>query len=174
MEQIENPDNHKRGPKTKIAKVVYFANGVRAMDMRTSGMSWGEIALALGNGISENTALKMARDAREKLEQETAGELRLVHHERYEFMYKSLVPQITKGTARSIEVAAKVLENDAKLMGINADVETQQGNFQPILIQITPHPNDPEAKRLATERKSAKNAIIDSQPKLLPAPDSSV
>lgn len=162
------PGQHKTGAKTKIANVLYFANGVRANDMRTSGMPWGEIAeiLQLTDG---NAALKCARDARLKLEQETAEELRLVHHERYEFMYKSLTKKISEGRERAIEVAAKVLENDAKLMGINADAEKEQGNFQPILIQIRADPNDERA----VKRVAAKE-IIDNPTHLLPPPDSSV
>ena len=168
------PGQHRKGPKTKIARVLYFANGVRAMEMRTSGMSWGLIAETLGlqGDNAPNTALKMARDAREKLEQETAEELRLVHHSRYEYMYEKLGHAISRGNVRGIEVATKVLESDAKLMGINADAEKEQGNFQPILIQIRANPAD----EAAVKRIAAKNLIIEqSEPsKLLPPPDSSV
>lgn len=165
------PGQHKRGPKTKIARVLYFANGVRANDMRVSGMSWGEIAEIL-RLTDANAALKCAKDARQKLEQETAEELRLVHHDRYEYMFKSLTKKISEGRERAIEVAAKVLENDAKLMGINADAEKEQGNFQPILIQIRANPSD----KRAVERIAAKDLVIEqSEPsKLLPPPDSSV
>lgn len=173
MEEIEqaheelNKKKHKQGPKAKIAKILYLANGVRAMDMRNAGMSWPEIAEVLGidGPNAENTVLKMARTVRERIEEETAQELRAIHHARYEFMYRSLLPKIANGRERAIEVGAKVLENDAKLMGINADAESQTGSFQPILIQIKPHPNDPEAIKLAK--------TVDSQPKLLPAPDQS-
>jgi len=159
----------KRGPKvTKIAKVLYFANGVRALDMRLNGMPWGEIAEIL-QLPDANTALKCARAAKEKLDQETAEELRAVHHDRYEFMFKSLMPKISQGRERAIEVAAKVLESDAKLMGINADAEKEQGNFQPILISIRANPADAAAvKRIAAKE------IIDNPARILPSPDSSV
>lgn len=165
------PGQHRTGPKTKVAKVRYFADGVRAMDMRVSGMSWGEIAEALNiqGADPPSTALKMARDARAKIEQETAEEQRLVQHDRYELMYKSLVPKIVQGRERAIEVAAGVLRDDAKLMGINADAE-KQGNFQPIFIQIQADPNDAEARKLA-----AKDLVIEQRPrKLLSPPDKSV
>jgi hypothetical protein len=162
-------DGRKRGRKDKTSSLLYFAQGIRALEMRRAGgFSWEEIALEL-NFDNGNLALKCARAAAKKEEQETAEELREVHHKRYEFMYKSLISKIASGRERAIEVAAQVLEKDAKLMGINADAEQQQGNFQPILIQIRPQPDDPEAIKLA------KNAIIEhSKPKLLPAPDKSV
>jgi hypothetical protein len=178
MEQIAEPTPPKRGRKSKVNSLVYFAQGIRALDMRRlEAISWGEIAARLGleGENAENTALIMARSAKKKLAEESAEELREAHHARYEFMYKSLIPKIAGGRERAIEVAAKVLENDAKLMGINSDAETQQGNFQPIVIQIQPAANDPEAQRLAREQKkfSAKDAIID-QPKLLPPSDQGV
>jgi hypothetical protein len=162
-------DGRKRGRKDRTSSLLYFAQGIRALEMRRAGgFSWNEIAEAL-QFENPNLALKCARAAQKKEAEETAEELRATHHERYEFMYKSLIPKIATGRERAIEVAAQVLEKDAKLMGINADAEQSQGNFQPILIQIRPHPDDPEAIKLA------KNAIIEhSKPKLLPAPDKSV
>lgn len=176
MEQISEPTPPKRGRKSKVNSLVYFAQGIRALDMRRiDALSWGEIAARLGleGENAENTALIMARSAKKKLAEETAEELREAHHARYEFMYKSLLPKIAGGRERAIEVAAKVLENDAKLMGINSDAETQQGSFQPILIQIQPSPNDPEAKRLAAEHKQlpARKEIIDAEARILPPPD---
>lgn len=172
MTAKRKPGQHKRGPKTKVARVRYFADGIRAMDMRRdTNMSWEAIAEALNIKSSNpgSTALKMARDARAKIEQETAEEQRQVQHDRYEFMYSSLVPKIAAGRERAIEVAAAVLEKDAKLMGINTD-EKQQGNFQPILIQIQADPNDAEARKLA-----ASELVIEQRPrKLLPPSTESV
>ena len=165
--------NHQGGgPRTKIAKLAYFANGVRAIDMRAQGMSWPEIAEILGFELP-NSALKCARDARSKLEEESKEELRFIHHQRYEKMYKALVPKIDAGRERAIEVAAKVLENDAKLMGINEDEKGQTGEFQPILIQIRPAPDDPEAVRLARAKPVEGRVVGDNKPNLLPPPDTS-
>src|SRR6185503_12179515 len=96
MEQPLDYDQHKTGKKKGKMKLIYFANGVRALDMRAAGMQWGEIAEALGKD-NPNTVLKMARAARERIEKETAEELRAIHHQRYEDMYRNLGSQIAKG-----------------------------------------------------------------------------
>jgi hypothetical protein len=93
-----------------------------ALDLRISGETFQEIADALG--YKHASGAKFAVDsALMKTIKEPADQLRDMEVARMDVMLKSLWPGVLKGNARTVEVAIKVLERRAKLLGLDAPIK---------------------------------------------------
>jgi len=94
----------------------------RALELRISGATYVEIADALGYG-GPSSAHKAVKTALRKTLQEPADDLREIEVARMDVMLQSLWPKVLAGSARSVEVAIKVLERRAKLLGLDAPLK---------------------------------------------------
>jgi hypothetical protein len=70
--------------------------------------------------ISHEGARKAVLRALDRLPQPDAQELRRLAGERYEDMYRALMKGIEAGEPRAIEVAAKVIAHQARILGYAA------------------------------------------------------
>lgn len=127
-------------------------------ELRKQGKSWDEIA-DLFDYKNARTAIEAYRQWASKYAvQETVAEVRSIHDSRLEEMYKALRPAIEaedRGTPRAVEVAIKVLERQARLHGVDAveEAAATKGNTQQqaVVISITAHPGDEQARQLIIE-----------------------
>jgi hypothetical protein len=157
-ELLPKTPGHKMVQKT--ASLTAFAQGVRALDLRTKeGLTWAQVAERMGLR-NASSAYSLASRARVKLDVESKVDKRFIQRQRLERMYIALEPKIAAGRERAVEVAVKILEREARLEGLDLDGQTQEGNRQAIVINVQPHPDDIEARKF----------VIEHQPKLLPAP----
>lgn len=90
-----------------------------ALEMRIAGHTFEAIAIELG--YSHARGAKKAVDAGlRKTLQEPADQLRDLEVARMDVMLNSIWPRVLKGEPRAIEVAIKVLERRARLLGLDA------------------------------------------------------
>jgi hypothetical protein len=148
-------------------KARNIALGVRALDMRVKqGLTWQQIADELGFR-SASTIYEYAQRARARLDVETKDDKRFVQRQRLDSMYGVLQDRIAKGgkgVERSVEVAVKVLEREARLEGLDLDGLSQENTHQAIIINVQPHPDDEAARKLVSKH----------QPKVLPPPSTGI
>lgn len=96
----------------------------RALQMRKSGSTFDQIAKAVGYS-NESGARKAVFTALKKLVQEPAEELKKLELERMDVMIQSLWPDVLQGKPRSIEVALKVMDRRAALLGLDAPKQVE-------------------------------------------------
>ena len=96
----------------------------RALQMRKSGATFEAIARAVGYS-NESGARKAINTALKKLILEPADELRKLECERLDVMLHSLWPDVLQGKPRSIEVALKVMDRRAALLGLDAPKQVE-------------------------------------------------
>lgn len=94
----------------------------RALELRIAGHTFEEIASELGYTYPSG-AKKAVDTALFKTLKEPAERLRDLEVARMDVMLKSLWPDVLAGKARSVEVAIKVLERRAKLLGLDAPLK---------------------------------------------------
>jgi AraC-like DNA-binding protein len=94
----------------------------QALNARKAGKSYQEIAREVGYK-SASGAHAAVRLALKKTLQEPADELRKLEIARLDAMLEAVWPQVEKGDARSVEVALKIEERRARLLGLDAPSE---------------------------------------------------
>ena len=103
---------------------------MRIVELRLEGKSYRQIADELR--ISPHRVTQLAREGFAELEQlsrDAREDLVFLHHERLEYLYRQLLPQISGGSTRAVEIALKVLERQSKLHGLDAP-EKKQVDFR--------------------------------------------
>jgi AraC-like DNA-binding protein len=98
----------------------------RCLELKLRGWTYGEISRELK--INRAHASRLVRDElrrqRERL-REQAEDLALLEEMRLERAYKALEPQVLQGKTRAIEVAIKLGERRARLLGLDAPEKSQ-------------------------------------------------
>jgi len=114
--------------KTSAAKVRSMERQVKALELRRSGMSYHEIAAALGIGKSQAQRYVQAglASAREQVAAE-ASDLRAEEVSRLDGMLRGLWPDARKGHLGAVEKVLKIMERRAKLLGLDAPVRLAHG-----------------------------------------------
>jgi hypothetical protein len=90
-----------------------------ALELRKAGKSYEAIAQELGYG-GPSSAHNAVKAALRKTLQEPADDLRALEVARMDAMLDGLWPKVLDGNPRAVEVAIKVLERRARLLGLDA------------------------------------------------------
>lgn len=122
----------------------------KALDLRISGLTVVQIGEHLG--ISTSLASKILAQAMEHAQkrfQESAEQLTQIQLQRLEKLYRAIEPAALKsghsGQPRAAEVAMKLLERQAKLLGLDAPVKQE---IRVELMDMTDHELRDEAERM--------------------------
>ncbi len=118
----------------------------QAMKLRREGNTYREIAREMKITLREAHKLVTTayKEAAHKT-QETLDQMVALHNDRLDWMLKNLVREIEGGSARAIEVAIKLLDRQAKLLGLDAPTKKEvQVRFD----QMSDQELVEEAKRL--------------------------
>ena len=91
----------------------------KALELRKAGMTYQQIADALGYG-SHSAAQKAIQSGLKAIIREPAEDLRTLELERLDKMLASHWPAVLKGHVRSTEVAIRIMERRAALIGLDA------------------------------------------------------
>lgn len=126
-------------PKTSVRRVVAVDKQQQALELRKGGKTFEYIAEKLGYA-SKSGAHKAVLTALQKTLQEPADELRTLERERLEAMFESLWWAASHGDPHAVDRALKIMEQRAKLLGLNAPVKV---DYRHILMQ--------EVQRIADE-----------------------
>ena len=102
-------------------------NQADALRLRLQGKSYQQIADELGYATPSG-AHQAVKKALARTVQEPADELRKVESDRMDAMLSYMWPRVEKGDPRAVEVAMKLAERRAKLLGLDApeQIETKQ------------------------------------------------
>lgn len=138
--------------KTSAAKVRSMERQVKALELRRSGMSYHEIAAALGIGKSQAQRYVQAglASAREQVAAE-ASDLRAEEVSRLDGMLRGLWPDARKGHLGAVEKVLKIMERRAKLLGLDAPTRIGHGgdsDAPPIKSENMHHYSDEELDRI--------------------------
>lgn len=98
---------------------------VRALELRRAGLSYRQIADEVG-WLAESSAFRAVDRALTRTLLEPSEKVRRMECERLDDWLLKLAPAIERGEARSIEVALKVAERRAKLLGLDAPARVEQ------------------------------------------------
>lgn len=137
----------------KIKNEYLRARAQKILELRVKGFSFDEIADALDYKTGKHA--KAAYDRfMDKFEREDIASIRQLQAERLEMAWRGLAPKIEQGRERAVEVGMKVLDRQARLLGIDvADQLVEKTTNQPIQINIMAHPGDARAKDLIIEHQ---------------------
>lgn len=158
----------KARPRNKAEADAYARREMtaRCLELRLSGMTYREIGQKLL--IKAAHASKLVRDElkrqRERL-REKAEDLALIEEMRLERAYRALEPQVLQGKTRAIEVAIKLGERRARLLGLDAPEKSQ------VEVRYQEMPDDElleQARRAKVDVKVLGVAGVDGDPLLLP------
>ena len=110
---------HRSGTKASEKALNAHQRKIDALEMRKAGHTFQVIADNLGYR-GPSGAYDAVMSAIKTTLQEPADELRKMEVERFDVMINSLWPKVLNGDARATEVAVKVMERRAKMLGIDA------------------------------------------------------
>jgi hypothetical protein len=131
----------------------------QALIMKRAGFSWARICEELGYN-HESTAYAAVRAALRRTAKLEFQDWLAMHIERTENYLNKLEKGIIKGNPRSVEVAVKVLERQAELLGLDYEDRKEQATQQQhIEINILADPRDDDAQRFLAEIKSRARLV---------------
>lgn len=136
---------------------------VKALELRRSGMTYFEIAAALGIGKSQAQRYVQAglAGAREQVASE-ASDLRAEEVSRLDGMLRGLWTDARKGHLGAVEKVLKIMERRAKLLGLDAPTRIGHGgdpDAPPIKTDNLHHLTDAELERIITNLSAQLRAI---------------
>lgn len=145
--------------RSQEAAAMRLGKTVAAMQMFIDGYNYTQIASELGYGTAEAAAA----DVHEALEQhflknnKLSNEvLRMVELERLNTMYNALLPGISRGNSRAVEVGVKISDRVAKMVGLDAPVKTEVVEIHMIEAEIA------RTKREIAERLAIRGELESS------------
>ncbi len=115
--------------KTGARTITVAERRAEALELRKQGLTYEVIGQKLG--ISNTAAYKHVRralDAIEKDIDEKATHLKIIEKARLERLFNSIWNAATGGDLYAIDRALKIMERQAKLLGLDAPVKTAQTN----------------------------------------------
>lgn len=140
----------RRGVKASSKVISTVERQAQAVELRKAGYTFREIAEKLGYAGHQG-AYKAVMAALHKTLQEPSDELRHLELERLDVMLKSLWPKMLQGSPRHAEVALKVMDRRAALLGLDAPKQVEDHRTVTIAIM---------AEHLATETGLNKDEIL--------------
>lgn len=111
-------------PKTSANAINAAEKQRRALDLRKTGATYEQIADALGYA-GPSSAAKAIKTAIARITREAAEDVRTLEVERLDSMLRYQWPAVTKGHVRSTEVALRIMERRAALLGLDAPKDTR-------------------------------------------------
>ncbi len=99
-----------------------IANQGEALRLRLTGMGYADIAQAMGYATPSG-AHQAVQKALQRTVQEPADELRKIECDRMDAMLAHMWPRVQTGDPRAVEVAMKLAERRAKLLGLDAPTQ---------------------------------------------------
>ena len=96
---------------------------LKALELRKAGISYQAIADTLGYN-SPQAAWKAVNAALKKTLQEPSDEVRKLEMERLDAMLSAIWASVKQGQYKANEVALRLMERRAKLLGLDAPVKT--------------------------------------------------
>lgn len=171
---IKIPARKKRQPGAPLPKkfvrkpmsqsyVIAREKANQALVMKRAGFTWTRICEEL-DYKHESTAYAAVRRALQRTAKLEFQDWLAMHIERTENYLNKLEKGIIKGNPRSVEVAVKVLERQAELLGLDyVDRKEQATQQQHIEINILADPRDEDARRFLDEI-AARSRSIESTP----------
>jgi AcrR family transcriptional regulator len=96
----------------------------RCYDLRLQGFTVRQVAEKLG--CSPATVSRHCRAEAEAVVKPLAAEFRQYQDEQLDAMYQAMLPKAAAGSPRHAEMAIRILERRAKLLGLDAPVQVQQ------------------------------------------------
>jgi hypothetical protein len=137
-----------------MRKIERDEKAVKAMALKKVGFNFRKIAEQLGYNSPQAARLAVLRMLQQVPQLEYEDWMAL-HVERTEDFLLKLQKKILAGEPRAIEVAVKVLERQAALVGLDYVDRKETGpSIAPIQINIIADPRDDDAQRFIAEIKS--------------------
>lgn len=138
------------------AAAIRLGKTKAAMQMFIDGVNYTQIAAELGYGTAEAAA----HDVHEALERhflensQISNEvLRMVELERLNTMYNALLPGISRGNSRAVDVGVKISDRISKMVGLDAPVKTEVVEIRMIEAEIA------RTRREIAERLSIRGEL---------------
>jgi IS30 family transposase len=103
-------------------KEVLEERRIKALELRKTGLTFEEIGRILG--VSDSQVYRDIQTYFKKTAKEPTEELRRLELERFDRYLTKLEPKIERGDTRAIEMALKISERRARLLGLDAPIET--------------------------------------------------
>lgn len=100
-------------------KATVTSNETKAVELRTAGMPYAEIAHTLGMA-GPSSAYRMVMRALAQNQSEEVEELRMVEGARLDCMQQSVWQRAVDGDLSSIDRVLKIMERRARLFGLDA------------------------------------------------------
>lgn len=101
----------------KGGKELTRARRIQALNMRTKGQTWPEIAKALG--ISETWAQTIVRNLLREAESENIEDLRALENARLDVAQAAIWPQVKKGSLGAVAEFVKISKRRADMNGLD-------------------------------------------------------
>lgn len=120
------PGRPKGGGKASSQKLTKLQQTEVALDLRRRGYTFRQIAAEMK--VTLRVAHRLVMDAFKQHAAQAAENSELLvrlQMERLEAMWRGLAPSAEAGNSRSIEVALRLLERQAKLLGLDAPVKQE-------------------------------------------------
>lgn len=114
-------------PKPDLPEADERQRAVRALDLRTSGMTYAALAAELG--YSDESGPRKAVDRLlSRVEHEGVSEMRQLEGQRLDAMQRAIWPQASGGDIDAIKAALNIMGRRAKLFGLDAPQRMQVGS----------------------------------------------
>jgi hypothetical protein len=156
-QEIRIATRRRKAARLRPASQETEEKAVKALYLKTQGYTWDEIGKELGYTPGKGRAGAIHKLVQRFLEfaAETTDEdkniTREIHHRRHEMMWKAMLPKISQGQTRAVEVAVKLLQRDSELLGLDRKDESKGVQNVPVTINVTAHPEDDRARAFLAE-----------------------
>jgi hypothetical protein len=146
----------------------------RAMALRVAGKSYADIGAALG--VSAQRAYQYVTEELGKAAKrraESAEAMVRLESDRIDQLWAALWPQCQKGVPRAVEVAVRLLDRRARMLGLDQPAQLQS---QVALMNLSPDALLDEGRRLGLVFETEVPALLpgETEPPLALAPPSPV
>jgi len=123
--------HHKgRGRGLSRLSPMWVAMQVQALELRKSGLTYIEIGKQIGR--SQGVVVQLIRRALLDTIQEPADQVRALELHRLDALWKRVQPKIKEGDLKAVEVALKIMQRRAALLGLDAPVTLQGPDGAPL------------------------------------------
>jgi hypothetical protein len=93
--------------------------------LRLAGLEFADIAARLDPPVSKQRAHQLYRAALAEVVREPASEIITAEVLRLDLLWRALLPAVVRGSARHTEVAVRVAERRARMLGLDAPTRTE-------------------------------------------------
>jgi hypothetical protein len=139
----------------------------QAMQMRVDGYDYSEIAYQLGYGTAEAAANDVHTALEEEFlqnQQYSSEILRMIELKRLNTMYNALLPGISRGNSRAVDVGVKISDRISKMSGLDAPIKTEAVEMRMVeaeIVRLRQEIEQKHAVRLALEAPVLDAEVVD-------------